>query len=272
MNGRGASGRAARVDEIDALGAGELGPGPREVAVPSHRLAVVLDRGVGHRGVARLEPPRKGFGAQVRVVGDDVGRRAGRELLRVGDAEPKAERLGDAAGDLRLHAEHVGERRVEALAPLGGGRGVGAHGHQLGGHQHPAHAVRLLRPADRPGEQVADAEVPGDVGRADLRAGVGNGAAAGDDLEAPELGELAAHGVGHAVGEVGLGRIADVLEREHGDAERGGGRRGRLRAGAPDVPRRERTTATNAISAIAPMAGGDEPAPRARQVASRWPA
>ena len=77
-------------------------------------------------------------------------------------------------------------------------------------------------------------------------------AAARDHLELRQRGELAAHRVGDAVGEVGVGRVAQVLEREHGQP------RGRPPSAA--APRRVRRQAN---STPRPMRMPDARAPAA---------
>ena len=99
-----------------------------------------------------------------------------------------------------------------------------------------------LLPAHRAGEQVADAELRGDLGRRLAAPLVLARAASGDDLEARQPGQLAAELVGHAVGEVGVGAVAQVGERQHGEPGHGLGVPGatRRRAASPDAARGRR--------------------------------
>ena len=101
-------------------------------------------------------------------------------------------------------------------APARAGRLPRPRVHQLGRDPHAARAARLL-PAHGAREQVVRAQLVGDLARPLGRVAVLDRAAAGDHLEARDLAELAAHLVAHAVGEVGVARVAQVLEREHGD-------------------------------------------------------
>src|SRR6185312_4438460 len=92
-----------------------------------------------------------------------------------------------------------------------------------------------------PDEQVAHAELLADLlwtlrGLAVLR-----GARRADHLDARQAGELAAHGVRHAVGEIRVTRVANVLEWEHRESDRA--RLARRRALRVRAPREERTTA-----------------------------
>ena len=117
-------------------------------------------------------------------------------------------------------------------------RVAGPHVHQLGRDPHPARAARGLLPAYRGGEQVVGPQLARDLLWRLRRVPVLVGAAAGDHLEAGDLGQLAAHFVGDPVREVGVGRVAQVLERQH--REPPWARRPRRAAGASSARRTAR--------------------------------
>ena len=198
---------------------GQIRPGLGKAGIEPHRLLVLRDRPAklgravtGAAGGGRASPEKRVIRLRI------PRRRLGEPLLRRA-RQRHAHRLRHLSGDVRLHLEHVADRRLERLLPLARRRAVAAHLHQLGAHLHPAGAVGVLGPAHRPGQQVLDAR-----GRAAIcagvrvRAGVLHRAAARDHLELRQLGELAAHRVGDAAGEVGVGRVAQVLEGEDDDA------------------------------------------------------
>jgi hypothetical protein len=84
--------------------------------------------------------------------------------------------------------------------------------------------TRLAPPAlsQRTGgrEQVVGAELVSDLRRLLGGVPVLERAAAGDYLEARDLAKPAAHLVAHAVGEIGVGRVAEVVEWENSDHAR----------------------------------------------------
>ena len=123
----------------------------------------------------------------------------------------------------RLHLEHVGHRGVERLPPAGLRRVPGAHVHQLRGHPNPTRATRDLFPLDGGGEQVVYAQLAGDLLLSLRGPLVLVRAAPGDDGEAGDLGQLRAQIIGHAISEIGVSRVAEVLKGEHGQPLRTGG-------------------------------------------------
>ena len=160
---------------------------------------------------------------EVGVVRRRVRRRPLRQDCPLRRAERHVERLRHLSRHVGLHLEHVRERRVEWLLPLGrAGRDLD----QLRAHPDVA-AARGLFPAHRAGEEIIHPELPADLLRALRRLLVLVRAAAGGDLEAGQRGELAAHLVGHAVREVLVVRAAQVLERQHRE-QLGAARTGRL--------------------------------------------
>ena len=160
---------------------------------------------------------RGGLAFEIGVIGRQVRGRLGRELVAHAVAQRHVERTGHLRRDVGLHLEDVGERRVERLLPLGGRRGPGLDPNELGADPHPARPAGRLLPPHRGGEQVVGPELAGDLLRRLGRLAVLVRAGPRDDGEPGDLRELAAHLVGHAVGEVGVGRVAQVLEREHGE-------------------------------------------------------
>jgi hypothetical protein len=158
-----------------------------------------------------LVAPQKGI-VRRQVFGRSLG-----DALPLAGTERHAERPGYLLGYSRLHLEHVGEGGVERLLP---GRGAGRDLHQLRAYLHPTPAARVAVPPYCAGEQVAHAQLAADLGQGLGRAAVLIRAGAGDDLHPLESRQLAAHRVGHAVGEVLVGRGAKVVERQDGDAAR----------------------------------------------------
>jgi hypothetical protein len=139
--------------------------------------------------------------------------------------ERHVERLGHPGGDLALHPEDVGHRRVERLRPL---RRRARRDDELRADLHAPRAGGVLHEPHGAGQQVLDVELLADLLRRLRRLAVAVRARAGDDLETAEPGQLAAHLVGDAVGEVVVVRAAEVLEREDGHAlDAGVDRRGR---------------------------------------------
>src|SRR6185295_2631900 len=104
-------------------------------------------------------------------------------------------------------------RSVELLSPSGPRHLAGPGVHQLGHHPYPARAAGFV-PAHGAGEEIVSAEVPGDGVGTPRGVTVLERAAAGDHLESADLGELGPDLVGHAVGEVGVGRVTEVVEGE----------------------------------------------------------
>ena len=157
-----------------------------------------------------------GLALEKRVVGLEARRRPGHQLGPHAVGQGQVQRVRHLGRDVGLHLEHVGERRVELLAPAGARRLPRPGVHQLRRHAHPAGGARRLLPTHRAGEQVVRSQLARDLRRPLRRPAVLVGAAAGDDLEAAHLGQLGPHLVGDAVGEVGVGRVAQVLEGEYG--------------------------------------------------------
>ena len=154
------------------------------------------------------------------------------ESLRLVRLEHDAELLGDARGDVRLHLEDVGQRRVERLLPLRSGR-LGARDlDELRRHVHATLSAGLV-PANRGGEQVSHAELGGDLLRRLGRLAVRRRASAGDHLQPRQERQLPAHFVRDPIREVLVLGRSQVLEREYGEPrDRRSGRSTRL-PGAP---------------------------------------
>jgi hypothetical protein len=73
--------------------------------------------------------------------------------------------LGHARGDLVLHAEHVGQRAVEALLPAHRRRRPAGDVDQLGGDADLPLAAGAARAPHAADEEVAHAELAGDLAR-----------------------------------------------------------------------------------------------------------
>ena len=175
---------------------------------------------------------------EIEVVRGEIARPALLEVAPLPGGERQPQLAGHPLGDIRLHVEDVGERRVERLLPLGG---AGRRLDQLGAHAYPALGP-LPVPAHRAREEVVDPELAADLPRRLGGVGILGRARARHHLQAGDGGQLAADLVGDPVGEVGVVRCAEIVEREHRDApETGSGRV--LVAGAG--PREEDAEATD---------------------------
>ena len=177
---------------------------------------------------------------EIGVVGREALGRPRREVLPGAVGEGEVELPRHPPRDVGLHLEHVGERGVERLLPLGGRGRSRRHLYQLGDHPDPALPGRTLLPANLPDQQILHAQLLGDLLRRLGGVLVLSGAAARDDLEALEPGQLAADLVGHAVGEVLVGGVAQVLEGEDGEEAVGAGALG-LRAAVGAKPAEQPT-------------------------------
>ena len=198
-----------------APGAGELSPGLHEGGVEADRALVVPD-GAPEAGLIRPHPLCRRLAFEELVVGDEALGGLGAEHATGAVGQRHAQRVGHLGGDVGLHLEDIGERGVELLRPAGAGRLTRARVHQLGCDADAAPAGGLL-PADGAREEIVGAELVGDGGGPLGRPAVLERAAARDHLEPADLGQLGPDLVGHAIGEVGVGGIPQVLEREHGD-------------------------------------------------------
>ena len=198
-------------------GSRELAPRLREGRVERHRALEEADR-PPQAGLVGLHLLRGRFALQVLVVRRQVLGRLRRQLAPGAVAQHHAERVGHLAGDVRLDGEHVGERGVDRLLPARRRRRAAGEADQLGIHPHPAHPLRPPLPSDLPDQEVVHAQLPGDLRQPPRAAAIVVRAEAGDHLQPGHRGQLAADLVGHAVGEIRVGRVAEVLEREHGEA------------------------------------------------------
>ena len=203
------AGRAVRVDQ--RVRARQLGPGLDEARVEGDGLLVEGDRRSERHEVRVTHALRLGFPLEEGVVGRGVAGGPLRQRGALRRAQRHVQRLGHLAGHVGLDLEHVGERGVERLLPLGrAGRDLD----QLGTHPHVVAAGALL-PPNRAGQQPVHPELAADLlGRLGGLLVLGR-AAAGGHLEPGERGQLAPHLVGDPVGEVLVVRAAQVLEGEH---------------------------------------------------------
>ena len=107
------------------------------------------------------------------------------------------------------------ERRVESLLPLGRRRRTRVDLNQFGTHPDSTWATRRLFPPHSGGEQVFGTQFArnllGRLGAVPVLVGAGPR----DDRERRNLRKASPHLVGDPVGEVGIGRVAEVLEGQH---------------------------------------------------------
>ncbi len=150
--------------------------------------------------------------AQIELIGVHVaGRRPG-DRLRLGRQQPDPEGSDDAAGDLVLHGEDVGEHPVVALGPEMPARGrVG----QLRRDPNP-----LPGPADAPLQDVAGTQPGTHFTHVEGRPLEGEGRLARGHEQTGDLGEVGDEVVGDAVAEIVLvGVVTQIRERQ--DRDRG---------------------------------------------------
>ena len=177
----------------------------------SNRLAGFLAF-LRHRSLVEESP------ADAEVIGLHVLRRL--SLRQLAGGELAEQGLDDAGDDLVLHGEDIGQIAVEALGPemaaaLARIDQLGVDADAGGG------AARAAL------EDIAHAEIAGDL--ADIHGLVleREAGVAGDDEEAGRLRELGDEILGQAVGEeLLLGVGAEIREGEHGDRGLGGQRQG----------------------------------------------
>jgi len=119
--------------------------------------------------------PEHRIGAQVEVVGGQIGCRSAARASGFSCLQGWLDDTRDAGGDLVLQVEHVFERAVEAVGPeMRAASGVD----QL---RRDAHTPARL--ADRAFENVADTQLPPDLLHVDRLAFVRKTRIAGDDKE-----------------------------------------------------------------------------------------
>ena len=208
-------GRGCAVGVEQRTGAGELGPGRDEGRVERHGLLVEADGPPQTRRITRGQALRSGLALQEGVVGRQVRGRLGRELVAGAVAQGYVERARHLGRDVGLDLEDIGERGIESLLPLRGGRGTALDPDEFGADAHPARPTGRFVPPHRGREQVVGAQLAGDLLGCLGRLAVLVRAGPCDDGEPGHVGQLAAHLVGHAIGEVGVPRIAQVLKREN---------------------------------------------------------
>ena len=189
----------------------ELRPRGGEAGVDLHCPTVGGERAAervgGHLPRAELAPVQI-EGVRLQALGGPRD-----EAAACGGRERQVERIGDIARDLTLDLEHVGECRVERLLPP---CRPGARVDQLGAHAHPRCLARPLLPSNRAGQQVPHVEILGDLLGRLVLAPVAAGARTGDYLQTGDHRQFPTDLVRDAVGEVGVGRVAQVLEGQYG--------------------------------------------------------
>ena len=195
-------------------------------------LLVVADRPAEarrHPGRAMLREACSPLRNRRRPRGSVVGFSASAALFGRRARRPSA--CGHARGDVGLHLEDVGQRRVEGLLPPGGCRRSPPR--PARDSPAPGSVRRAFSHRTVPVSRYSHAELRARSPAASWRSCCTAGAAAGDDLQARQERQLAPDLVGDAVGEVVVLGRAQVLEREHGEPRhQRSGRRTRLR-GAP---------------------------------------
>ncbi len=224
LRGRAGSGRRLKIHVSETPRNGEVRPRLGEGRVHRDGSLEMSDRRLDARAVGS---GRQFLALQKLVVRGKVRGRLLREPLRVRAAQRDAQLAGHPRGDVRLDFEHVGLRSIEALLPARDRRAVLLDLHELWRNLEGPAAARLLR-ADRARQKVRHVELPRDLLRSLRGLPVRNRARARDDGERGKRRQLAAHFVGHTVGEIVLIRGAEVLEGENGDPLRAGSRGRRL--------------------------------------------
>ncbi len=213
---------------------------------PMHAVKGVLRRchqspGLGVTGIEvhgpagealdRLQVPRIAVVAgqsvrarhQIEVVGIDIVRAAlldRRLLLR---QQFQLQRFDDGLADLVLQGEDVVELAVVALGPQ---MAAGGPVNQLSGDPHPAAGF-----AHAAFQDVADAQLPGQLAHIEGLALELEGGVAGDDEQGRDLGEVGDDVLADPVAEILLlGIAAHVGERQNADGELADGRLGHARS------------------------------------------
>ena len=196
-------------------------PRLHEAGVERHRLFVVADRRPKRLRCAATLPG--GLAFEVRVVRREIPRRPGRQDLLLPRADRHVERLATwpamsaCTSNTSVSAASNGCCHLAAAV---------RHLDELRAHLHPARAPRRPSPAHLAHEQVVHPQLPPDLLRRLAGAAVLGRAVGGGHQHRRQRRELAAHRVGDAVREVGVRRVAEVLEREYGDPSLVARRRG----------------------------------------------
>src|SRR5690606_7280324 len=120
--------------------------------------------------------------------------------------------------DVALDLEHVRERCIERLAPAHL-RTIVSCFHQFRTHLHATGPIRLPVPSYGAREQVTYAKLARDLLGREGGFGVLAGTQACDHLDVRNACELAAHRIGHPVGEVRVGSVAQVVEGKYRDPD-----------------------------------------------------
>ncbi len=115
-------GRRRAVGVQERIGHRDSCPRLREAGIQRHGLLVEAERLAQARGIAGRQAVRRFLALQEGVVGGEVLRGLLGEPLLLARSERAAQRLRHLRRDVRLHLEHVRQRRVERLLPLRGRR------------------------------------------------------------------------------------------------------------------------------------------------------
>ena len=140
------------------------------------------------------------------------------QLLLSTATQREAHRFRHLARQSPLHAKDVLHLGVERLLPTATGLSIGDLD-QFRTHLH-ATAITHTSEAHRSSEEVVHTKLVRDLARQLGRPAILCRASPSDHCDAGERRELAAHGIGDPVGEVGVRGVAKVLERQDGDAAR----------------------------------------------------
>ena len=188
----------------------------------------MAERGDVAGGIAAVEV---GQGAEEVVVGRRIVGPAAARAVDLGFSDLRLDEADDGLGDAVLELEDLAELAVKTLGPL---MGTGLGVDELDGDPHAAAGK-----TDAAFEEIADAELIGDLAGIYRAVLVNEGRVAGDDGEGLEPAQRCDEVLDDAVGEIVLGRIAaEVGEREHGErgfSAFGGNRTGRDRRGGRDA-------------------------------------
>ena len=151
------------------------------------------------------------LGGQRALVGRHAGRLHARDLVVLGGFQAARQGGDDGAGDLVLHGEDIVELAVVALGP---DVHVGRRVDELDGNAQPV--ARLAHAAL---DQIARAELLGDLAHVDGLSLVDEGRVARDDEQFAPAAQLCEDVLGEPIGEEFLlGIAAHVGERQDGNA------------------------------------------------------
>jgi hypothetical protein len=199
----------------------ELGPGGGEARVRLHRLG----EEAGRAGQIRLlvAAAKVVIPPQVEVVGHGIAGAHVGQRLPLRRAQGEVEGTTHPLGDVGLHPEDLGQLDLVRLAPQ---LAVVRDRDEPGAHPHTARARRSAIEVHTSLEHVSRAQLRADLLQGPVALPVLLRAGAADDPKPAEAGEPAGELLGETVGEVSVGRVAEIPERQH-HQHRLAGRRGR---------------------------------------------